>query len=1460
VSLRGAKGDEAISKGTTNDVDYIYQRYLKAFKKGVYNYIKEDVDSLTQETIPRKYFSGGADYSNMNMAMSTTPTLPARFNEGEHLLDVNEEMSIAGDNASLVPVGKTEGDRAMRMETTFLFDKSAQRIMFPKIVDRYVNAATREKLKKKRKRVALFPYGKAFSNIDALAGIRMFKARIQRFRIVKIDSPVFKDKRRLVIPFNARALLERKGEYKLIGAIVDELLLELHLSSIYSDNEWSIEFDPKTHKNIIGEIKEQLNLDETELLDAAMNIDMRKILGSINPYQELLAQIGEDFDINKLDNHSQPWGLTNDREEALEAQRKRSEHVILDAEALNALSNGDKQAWDKIDPYSQWNQLEFSRISTLIQNLSPAGRQILIMSGVLHDSGYYLPFVPNKSHQEEGVRFAQENIFKNFQMNPLLEEAILAVIEGHSDLFKLAVKRKSAKLEYPLFTKAFINRWAYRLVRYNLLNSEHVDNFFTELKIILLVVSLADIQSSGDRHLNVTVMVKDLVEQANEIFSEFPGVKRIDLAMNNVPKPLAKNAEGNKAQSDLAMIEDEQRAEILVKLGMSREYQDGWKSEFGIGREDLIPRLKKFRDFGDYNPKVVRANWQREFPYFMTEQLAGAILRYPPLAGHNPAIRKKIWLDALGINTNHLLTAIKSQPAMIGLDPERIKLEWETYLGMTRDEIANEIVEFPSLGGLDVENNLVPKRDILVAMKVPPAEIIEGVTKLATMNLGLLRLIIKVAKENDLKLSNAGDLARILKAINRRAKKLTGKTATVLFKQNGGNNEDLEGMIREYLGSKPSPSDLTAGDETENDADEAMQVVVRDRAMNTRRNFIRQAFVLGSLASFFPGAVTQALSGQEKPSLSPALQAIVDGLPESCKKWIYIFIDQFGQEAVEEASSQRSFLDVIYIIPSDFSEKAFISALETFKQVHGTAKAVQLFRNNLGALYNYLYLIERLKPGEYQELAKALGNINLDQLVGRLGVHFSEEREALIRDLHRIGPERLARMVGLLNRTFGENFATSLSPTDVLYLIHALSLDLNRIDLMENIVREHQDLFSFPTNSSAEIQKKAVELVKSRKDIRDLLNLNTKSADAEALKELILTHLGILNIFQSNVPYSPEDYRYKQMRFLFGVRIDRTASGGETSVVDLDLAYGPDLLLLGRNVINLSVGHEMTHTDQLYVESPKKGDLEIDAIGEMLADWGGYFASSALGEDFGPFKKAFFYEDHMTKKVFVNGKVVEQTIPVFEKHRPARTQNRLIQEVLGKKFDAKAMYQAVRQALREIKEKTAPQSVLDEYVMSQNEGVNLSLAYTAKYIFLLYWQNHGSLGYAKIREMMNEPIEFEEYKNTEFGNAWDVKLISKKDLEKLKEEIKAGGHDTKTGDQAMGKQRETGGIDLTPANMHLQMQNAGAGIKFHMNPAMLAKLQNAQGFVPVIINIQPINNLRQFLGAQEIPPSSAASA
>ncbi len=57
--------DKSKIKGINQDPatnEAIYQRYLQAYKKGVFNYIKEDVDKYTNEPIPRKYFSGGLEH------------------------------------------------------------------------------------------------------------------------------------------------------------------------------------------------------------------------------------------------------------------------------------------------------------------------------------------------------------------------------------------------------------------------------------------------------------------------------------------------------------------------------------------------------------------------------------------------------------------------------------------------------------------------------------------------------------------------------------------------------------------------------------------------------------------------------------------------------------------------------------------------------------------------------------------------------------------------------------------------------------------------------------------------------------------------------------------------------------------------------------------------------------------------------------------------------------------------------------------------------------------------------------------------------------------------------------------------------------------------------------------------------------------------------------------------------
>ena len=136
-------------------------------------------------------------------------------------------------------------------------------------------------------------------------------------------------------------------------------------------------------------------------------------------------------------------------------------------------------------------------------------------------------------------------------------------------------------------------------------------------------------------------------------------------------------------------------------------------------------------------------------------------------------------------------------------------------------------------------------------------------------------------------------------------------------------------------------------------------------------------------------------------------------------------------------------------------------------------------------------------------------------------------------------------------------------------------------------------------------------------------------------------------------------------------------------------------------------------------------------------------------------------------------------------------------------------------------------------------NVHVSLVFERKISFedrllgLIQWQ------FNEIDKKEGDPLKYE---------------ITRRYIEKLLEIAKKQNSNVKKKiagqDEAMNiaKNNKTGGIDLTPANMNLQTRNNGGEIKFYLDPAQLAQLQNAPGFVPVIINIQPMTNLRMFLG------------
>ena len=87
-----------------NDVEGLYQEYLKAFKKGVYNYIKEEPDPITQETIPRKYFSGGTSFDEAQMALAESFTsdpavITQPFSDRAEIVKVRIDQALRADQA-----------------------------------------------------------------------------------------------------------------------------------------------------------------------------------------------------------------------------------------------------------------------------------------------------------------------------------------------------------------------------------------------------------------------------------------------------------------------------------------------------------------------------------------------------------------------------------------------------------------------------------------------------------------------------------------------------------------------------------------------------------------------------------------------------------------------------------------------------------------------------------------------------------------------------------------------------------------------------------------------------------------------------------------------------------------------------------------------------------------------------------------------------------------------------------------------------------------------------------------------------------------------------------------------------------------------------------------------------------------------------------------------------------------
>jgi len=68
---------------------------------------------------------------------------------------------------------------------------------------------------------------------------------------------------------------------------------------------------------------------------------------------------------------------------------------------------------------------------------------------------------------------------------------------------------------------------------------------------------------------------------------------------------------------------------------------------------------------------------------------------------------------------------------------------------------------------------------------------------------------------------------------------------------------------------------------------------------------------------------------------------------------------------------------------------------------------------------------------------------------------------------------------------------------------------------------------------------------------------------------------------------------------------------------------------------------------------------------------------------------------------------------------------------------------------------------------------------------------------------------------------------------------------------ALGIGTEKGGIDFDPGKIDLRIRNSGGKIGSSIDPALLERLQGVSGFAPVIVHVQPLEDLRLFLGVTD---------
>ncbi len=220
----------------------IYDQYISSFKKGVYDYIKEDYDSATQQVVPRKYFSGGL---KMGIDLSMLDTKKGRGNitrldaenVGEILKFGYDMVDLGMGSAKIVKIKQainnaTYGDNSMVASEQGLKISQYIREGFDSDVEREKRAAVIE---------ALYDHvdvlRKQFKSASAVADLPVFFRTISDYLENEAFLEILKEKVLTEEKYNTR--ISTEDDFLKVIAEFKEILEIKSSSTIVESGVWT---------------------------------------------------------------------------------------------------------------------------------------------------------------------------------------------------------------------------------------------------------------------------------------------------------------------------------------------------------------------------------------------------------------------------------------------------------------------------------------------------------------------------------------------------------------------------------------------------------------------------------------------------------------------------------------------------------------------------------------------------------------------------------------------------------------------------------------------------------------------------------------------------------------------------------------------------------------------------------------------------------------------------------------------------------------------------------------------------------------------------------------------------------------------------------------------------------------------------------------------------------------------